>query len=432
MSSLSSVSIITKKRRRPAPQKSSKEHSKQKKESSKKSSSSKSDGKKSPTVIQTLGKGNCISVSERFRKVGRIGQGTYGVVYKAEDRQTPGDFVALKRCIPHHTDSEGFPITTIREIQALRILQDHPNVISLRIDIGMVAISKHDIPYLVLEYADHDLAQLMDHHYTKTHQHAKRQRKSQFHSLGGNQHKIEGPFREAHIKTLMQQLFSAIECLHEHRLIHRDIKVSNLLYTHRGQLKLADFGLSRSLLAETELDPKWGGYHMTQHVVSLWYRPPELLLGSECYNQSIDLWGAGCVMAELLQGFPLFGNCKSEGETIEAIFASLGTPTVESLPNLMDMPLIKLGLISLSGPSPSFAWNERKSKKSSHNNMMLLLDSFSYLSTSGLLLLTHLLHYDANNSRLTAKQALESAYFTSQPLPTPPSEMPKFASLHSE
>ena len=364
-------------------------------------------GDKKRKEKEALPFGVCVGVSQRFRKVCRVGEGTYGVVYKAEDREHPGDYVALKRCIPHHQASDGFPVTALREIQSLRLLHGHPHIISLRTDIHMVAVSKNDI-FLVFEYCEHDLAQLLDYHYQK--QRNPRAKGGLYAATA--KHNPKSPFREANVKTLLQQLLSALDCMHDHRLIHRDIKVSNLLYTASGNLKLADFGLSRSLPAVKAED---GGYNMTPNVVSLWYRPPELLLGSKSYNQSIDIWGAGCVFAELLQGYPLWG-CKTEADQIQTIFSDLGPPSAATWPSFADMPKIQQGTVSLA--------QQRGGKVKASS--MPLLDSFSFLSTSGLMLLTHLLSYDANHQRLTAAQALKSGYFASEPLPTPPKAMPKF------
>ncbi|CAB9518642.1 Mitogen-activated protein kinase HOG1 (Fragment) [Seminavis robusta] len=378
--------------------------------SQKKKNPNKAESKEKPSSA-SLPVGSCVGVSERFKKICRIGEGTYGIVYKAEDRQNPGDFVALKRCIPHHEGTDGYPMTALREILSLRLLQQHPNVVTLRTDIGMVAVSKSD-NYLVFEYCEHELAQLLDFHYTKQ----RNPRNTKGGIFGGSNNNPKSPFTEANVKTLMTHLLSALECMHDHRLIHRDIKVSNLLYSASGHLKLADFGLSRSLPSQEPLQD--GGYHLTPNVVSLWYRPPELLLGSKTYSQAIDMWGAGCVFAELLLGYPLWSG-KSESEQMEAIFSTVGPPSVESWPNLLTMPLIQDGSVKL----------EKYAKV--RTSSMPLLDSFSYLATSGLMLLANLLHYDANGKRLTASQALQSSYFASEPLPTPPAEMPKFKSLHT-
>ena len=144
--------------------------------------------------------------------------------------------------------------------------------------------------FLVFEYAQHDLASLIDNHYT--------------------QHQ-RSPFSESEVKRLMLQLFEALRFLHSRYILHRDLKLSNLLYNHRGELRVADFGLARRVGGQYvgESKPKKGDNSedscLTPKVVSLWYRPPELLFGSDYYDQGVDNWGAGCVMGELLRGKPL-------------------------------------------------------------------------------------------------------------------------------
>ena len=179
--------------------------------------------------------GVCEHVSDRFEKVGRVGQGTYGIVYKARDKQT-GKYVALKRCIPHHESSDGFPLTTLRELQTLRIGQNHPHIVKLL----EVAVSSTNGVFLVFEFCSYDVARLLDAYYPKYH---------------------KSPFEEAHVKTLTQQLLSALHFLHTRAVLHRDIKPSNLLYDEKGRLQLADFGLSRHGSQNCPLTP---------NVVSLW------------------------------------------------------------------------------------------------------------------------------------------------------------------
>lgn len=357
-------------------------------------------------------------MSQLYRKICRIGSGVYGVVYKMEDKKHPGSFVALKRCIPHHQASDGFPVTALREIHSLRLLQGHSNIISLHSD-NMVAVSKNDV-FLVFEYCEHDLAKLLDYHYQKQ-RHPRGLMSARWGARGS-------PFSEANVKRLLQQLLSALAHIHDYRLIHRDIKLSNLLYTTQGQLKVADFGLSRCLPPLDDCD-EHGNYNMTQNVVSLWYRPPELLLGSKRYAQNIDIWGCGCVWAELLLGSPLWA-CKGEREQINTIFTDLGPPTTVTWPGFVDMPKVQLGraIASEVEQQSSKRGEEYKGniKRSSRSSSMSLLESFRFLTTPGLVLLTHLLSYDANHQRLSAEQALQSSYFLADPLPTPIEAMPKF------
>jgi len=324
--------------------------------------------------------GRCVNVSARYEKVGRLGEGTYGVVYKAKDKVS-GDFVALKRCIPHHQASDGFPITALREIQSLRILcgggrrGGHPNVVRLE----TVATSNSGV-FLVFEYCQHDLGNLVDDHYKK---------------------RKQSPFSEREVKTLMSQLLGALDFIHSNHLIHRDIKLSNLLYATtdngEGVLKVADFGLSRPYADSRRM-------FWTPAVASLWYRAPELLLGSGGrYTQSIDNWAAGCVMAELLKGFPL-ANGANEIDQIHKIVGCIGLPD----PSL---PYLRGSNIALPEPPSSPG---------------TLLDSFSYLSVHGLRLLTGLLDYDPDK-RWTPAQALASSNWLSGH-DDPPSPLPTFPS----
>jgi serine/threonine protein kinase len=327
-----------------------------------------------PSTRQVTTYGRCPNVSDRYEKVGRIGEGTYGIVYKALDKES-GQYVALKRCIPHHESSDGFPLTTLREIQALRLCQGHANVVKLL----EVAVSKSGV-FLVFEYCDNDLAQLIDAHYAKT---------------------KKSPFSLPQVKRLQYQLLSALAYLHERHMIHRDIKLSNLLY-RSGSLRLADFGLARKYYPEAVLTPK---------VVSLWYRPPELLLGSSVYTISVDLWAAGCAFGELLQGYPLMAG-QNETEQLEQIFSFLGPPPSQQL---AELPLVRNGTIQL----PSSSSSGRK----------VILDRFAHLPHAGLYILTNLLHYDPSK-RWTAIQALQNTrFFDDAPLPTPIEHMPKFKTV---
>ena len=145
----------------------------------------------------------------------------------------------------------------------------------------------------------------------------------------------KSPFSLAATKTLLRQLLSALDHIHSHYIIHRDVKLTNLLYNHQGCLKLADFGLSRPYAAHD-------GRLLTPNVASLWYRPPELLFGSKKYSQAIDIWAVGCVFAEFLSGQPLL-NGKTEEEQFHLMVDCLGVPTERDWPDLQRMPKIQQG-----------------------------------------------------------------------------------------
>ena len=243
---------------------------------------------------------------ENFHKIEKIGEGTYGIVYKATDKIT-NQVVALKK-IRLETESEGVPSTAIREISLLKELE-HPNVVSL-LD---VVHADHKL-YLVFEYLDKDLKKHMDDSETicknadiaidQSGDRSKRSRKA-------------GGLPENLAKSYLRQLLSGIAYCHTHRVLHRDLKPQNLLIDNRGNIKLADFGLARAFGVPVR--------NFTHEVVTLWYRPPEILLGEKIYSTAVDIWSLGCIFAEMLTKKPLFPG-DSEIDQLFRIFRLLGTP----------------------------------------------------------------------------------------------------------
>lgn len=348
--------------------------------------------------------GNCPNVSARYEKIGRIGEGTYGVVYQARDKET-GEMVALKRCLPHHEASDGFPLTTLREITILRELQSaggqQHGIIGLK---DVTVSSSRSGVFLVFEYAQHDLATLIDNHYTQHHC---------------------SPFSQSEVKRLMIQLLEALRFLHSNYVLHRDLKLSNLLYNHRGELRVADFGLARRVSRKYVGDGKSNNNvqhsgDLTPKVVSLWYRPPELLFGSDYYDQGVDTWGAGCVMGELLRGKPLMDG-RNEMDQLQKMFEFLGPPSFDDWPGLKQLPLLRNGDIEIPK-----RWYAQKS------NGRHLLDIFhDWRCPAGIRLLTSLLTYNPADRR-TADEALAAEYFSTLPAPTPLSLMPTFPTKHKK
>lgn len=276
----------------------------------------------------------------------------------------------------------------------------------------------------VFEYCEHDVGNLVDTYFAEN---------------------GRSPFREGGVKTLATQLLSAVSFLHSRHIIHRDIKLSNILYNHKGQLRLADFGLSRKVgggrLSESrnsrgergmakghkttavssflpQKDPSLN--NLTPKVVSLWYRPPELLLGSDEYDEGVDNWGVGCVIGELLEGVPLMKG-KNEMDQISKMFDLLGPPNALQWPGLAEMPLIKSGSLSIP---------RHNSNCSSVSSFPVgLLDRFDGLSSAGIELLQNLLCYN-HVVRWSADRALGSKYFGDRPYPTPTELMPTFPTQH--
>ncbi|XP_077982610.1 cyclin-dependent kinase 10-like [Glandiceps talaboti] len=308
--------------------------------------------------------GLCRSVSE-FEKLNRIGEGTYGIVYRARDSKSD-EIVALKK-VRMEKESDGLPVSSLREIHLLINLH-HTNVVYLK----EVVVGSHlDSIFLVMEYCEQDLASLLDN--------------------------MSTPFTEAQVKCLALQMFQGLRYLHENFVIHRDLKVSNLLLTDKGCLKIADFGLARTY--GIPLKP------MTPKVVTLWYRAPELLLGSKEQTTAIDIWAAGCIVGELLAHKPLMPG-RSEIQQIDMIVELLGTPNDSIWPGFSKLPLLE-----------SF-----NLKKQPYNN---LKHKFPWLTEAGLRLLNFLFVFDPKK-RATAEDCLESSYFKEQPFPSDPELMPTF------
>lgn len=223
-------------------------------------------------------------VMDNFQKLEKIGEGTYGVVYKARDKLTK-KLVALKK-IRLETESEGVPSTALREIALLKEL-DHPNVIRL-----LDVVDSEQKLYLVFDYLTQDLKKLMD---------------------SAPEHGLPLPL----VKSYLWQILRGIAYCHCHGILHRDLKPQNLLIDTEGNLKLADFGLARLFGIPLRT--------YTHEVVTLWYRAPEILLGSRFYSTGIDVWSAGCIFAEMITKRALFPG-DSEIDQLFRVFRTLGTP----------------------------------------------------------------------------------------------------------
>jgi len=252
-------------------------------------------------------------VMENFQKIEKIGEGTYGVVYKARDKLT-GQFVALKK-IQLETESEGVPSTAIREIALLKELE-HKNVVQL-----LDVVHADDKLYMVFEYLNMDLKKHMDDHVSND----ENKRRN-----NGSGNSLESPgFPETLVRSYMQQLLSGIAYCHAHRVLHRDLKPQNLLIDNRGTIKLADFGLARAFCLPVRT--------YTHEVVTLWYRAPEILLGTKTYSTAVDVWSLGCIFAEMLNKRALFPG-DSEIDQLFRIFRTLGTPDEVNWPGISSMP----------------------------------------------------------------------------------------------
>ncbi|KAG6578560.1 Protein IMPAIRED IN BABA-INDUCED STERILITY 1, partial [Cucurbita argyrosperma subsp. sororia] len=303
--------------------------------------------------------------ADSFEKLEKIGQGTYSSVFRAREVET-GRMVALKKVRFDNFQPESIRFMA-REIMILRRL-DHPNIMQLE---GLITSKMSSSIYLVFEYMEHDLAGLV------------------------SCPDIE--FSEAQVKCYMRQLLSAIEHCHLRGIMHRDIKASNILVNNEGILKLADFGLANIISSRNKQS-------LTSRVVTLWYRPPELLMGSTDYGLTVDLWSIGCVFAELHLGKPLLKG-RTEVEQLHKIFKLCGSPPEEFWKKT------KLPHAAMFRPQ--------------HPYESSLNEKCKDFAPSAVSLLETLLAIDPPK-RGTASSALMSEYFKTKPYACDPSTLPKY------
>ncbi|KAH9317744.1 hypothetical protein KI387_019513 [Taxus chinensis] len=319
-----------------------------------------------------------------FEKLEQIGEGTYGQVYMAREIQT-GEVVALKK-IRMDNEREGFPITAIREIKILKKLK-HDNVIKLKEIVtspgpendeqGISDGNKYNGSiYMVFEYMDHDLTGLSDRPGMR--------------------------FSIPQIKCYMRQLLTGLHYCHINQVLHRDIKGSNLLIDNNGILKLADFGLARSFCSDQNQS-------LTNRVITLWYRPPELLLGSTVYGPAVDMWSVGCIFAELLNGKPILPG-KSETEQLNKIYELCGSPDESNWPGVSKLKF----------------WPTLKPQRPMRRRVK---EFFKNFDKHALDLLEKMLTLDPSQ-RISAKDALDAEYFWTDPVPCAPSSLPTYEASH--
>lgn len=231
---------------------------------------------------------------ERYEKLEKIGEGTYSQVYKAQGPN--GELCALK-VVPLEAEDEGIPSTAIREISLLKQLQ-HPNIVRL-----CDVIHSERRLTLVFEFLDQDLKKVLD--------------------------MSENGLDAKTTKSFLHQLLCGVSFCHKNRVLHRDLKPQNLLISREGDLKLADFGLARAFGIPVRA--------YSHEVVTLWYRPPDVLMGSKKYSTPLDMWSVGCIFAECSSGRPLFPG-SVEADQLQKIFETLGTPSPAHWPKVVELP----------------------------------------------------------------------------------------------
>uniref|UniRef100_A0A1A9VDD2 Cyclin-dependent kinase 5 homolog n=1 Tax=Glossina austeni TaxID=7395 RepID=A0A1A9VDD2_GLOAU len=286
---------------------------------------------------------------QKYEKLEKIGEGTYGTVFKGRNRETM-EIVALKR-VRLDEDDEGVPSSALREICLLKELK-HKNIVRLY----DVLHSEKKLT-LVFEHCDQDLKKYFD--------------------------SLNGDIDMAVCRSFMLQLLRGLAFCHSHNVLHRDLKPQNLLINKNGELKLADFGLARAFGIPVKC--------YSAEVVTLWYRPPDVLFGAKLYTTSIDMWSAGCIFAELADaGRPLFPGSDVLDQLMK-IFRVLGTPTEDSWPGVTHLS----DYVALPHFPAITSWSQIVPR----------------LSSKGRDLLQKLL-VCRPNQRVSAEQAMQHPYFT--------------------
>ena len=289
----------------------------------------------------------CKDKLDQYIKEGKLGEGTYGVVYKCKDKET-GNYVALKK-VRLENEDEGIPSTSIREISILKQMH-HPNIVNL---IDLIHGEKR--LFLVFEYLNYDLKKFLD--------------------LNG------APLKPELVKSYLYQLVLAIKYCHSRRILHRDLKPQNLLLDTNGIIKVGDFGLARAFGIPIKT--------LTHEILTLWYRAPEILLGQKEYSTPVDIWSIGLIFFEMAHRKPLFaGDC--EIDQIFKIFQMYGTPTEKTWPGITKLPEFKL----------TFPQFKPRGLESYNKN----------IDPVGLDLLAKMIQQDPCK-RISAKQALHHPYF---------------------
>ena len=291
-------------------------------------------------------------IADRYLVISKLGEGAYGKVYLAEDLKNKNQKMAIKQLKPSSVE-EGVPISSLREISLLKELS-HVNIVKL-----MDVVHLPTNIALVFEYVDTDLKIML-----------KQKNK-------GLEPKL--------YKSFLYQLLKGIQHIHRMKILHRDIKSENLLISADNVLKITDFGLARGYGLPIR--------NFRNDVVSLWYRSPDILLGNEEYERSVDMWSIGCIFVEMVNGGILFKGF-SEKEQVRKIFEILGTPTEKNLPKYMQYSL----------------WNEFVKENPEVYIEKKLKDYVPTLDDNGIDLLKKLLELDPEK-RILSAEALEHPFF---------------------
>lgn len=294
-------------------------------------------------------------IADRYRKIGRLGNGSHGVVYHAEDVERKIEVALKKQCFDE--DDDGIPATTLREIAILKEL-NHQNIVQL---LDVFTLDRQI--WLVFEYMYADLHWYIEHLQLQSEE-----------------------FEEPLAKSYTHQTLSGLEYLHARGIIHRDLKPQNLLINVDGKIKICDFGLARTFTFPAR--------PLTREVVTRWYRAPEVLLGKRDYSTAVDIWSVGTILVEMLNGRALLPG-DSEIDQIYHTFRALGTPNEELWPGVTQLPF----------------WRTDFPQWTPQN----FLERIPRLGVDGHDLVMKMLAYSPAK-RPTAREALQHSYFADLPL----------------
>lgn len=315
----------------------------------------------------------CRSVYDAYERIGRVSEGSYGIVWKAQDLAT-NEVVALKQIkFDVASTKEGFPVSALREINVLLALS-HESIVSVK---EMVVGDDIDKVFMVMELFEFDLKE----------------------GIG----RFEGALFQSELKGIMRQLLLGCQHMHSKWFLHRDLKTSNILVHRSGRIALADFGLARRFQNPLR--------SLTQLVVTLWYRSPELLFGESCYGPAVDMWSIGCIFGELICKDAILQG-QGELDQIDKIFSLLGVPDETSWPSFTKLP--NAGIFRWKPHKPEDLLFPKKfpiAKPVSANQ--------SFLDSNGYNLLSRLLTLDPSK-RITAKESLDHPYFFEGVVPQTP------------